>query len=339
MSRTAATILVRPFRSLSDDVEHEYFARGFLEDLFTQLGCFKALEVLTENGSEHSVDYELQGSIRAGSNRVRVNAQLLEVGSGRHLWAGRFDSAMEDPFDVQDEIASSVAGSLATHVDGLRLDRARRAPVTSLATYDLWLRGRECLERGTTEADLEARALFERAIELDPQYSRAYAGLSLAYYNEWSCQSWHLWNEGEAGASTFAEKAVELDDGDAMVHVVLGRVYLYRREFERGRAHLQRALGLNPNDPDVLASAAMWNSYLGELDEGLDLVQRAMELNPRHGTWYYGVKSLCLFGLRRYDMAVDAAKLAAKPFVDITAFGASALAYLGTGRRSASMVW
>lgn len=116
MSRAAATIFVHPFRSPSDEAEHTYFAHGTLDDLIPELARFKAPEVFGEAGGETPSDYEVQGSIRLSSSRVRVNAQLLEVGTGRHLWAGRFDAAMDDTLAVQDEIASSVWGSLAAHL-------------------------------------------------------------------------------------------------------------------------------------------------------------------------------------------------------------------------------
>ncbi len=324
-------IAVHRFRTLSPESgpeDDDVFARGFHDDLVTELARFGAIEVLAAD-SANGAAYELSGSIRRARGRARVSALLVERASGRHLWAERFDAADDDPFDVQSEIASAVAGTLAAHLDGVRLDRARRAPATSLATYECWLRGRALLEEGSVEADLAARELFQRAIELDPAYSRAWVGLSLSHYNDWTCQSWHLWEESERHAREYAERAVALDPSDPMVHIVLARVQLYRREFDRAAASIDRALALNANDADVLASAALWKAYLGDADQARRLARRAIELNPRHGPWYHVAEGLALFVLRRHEEAGASFARADRTFVDSPAYRAACAALGG----------
>ena len=329
MSRVCVS--VERFESLGDPAECEHFARGMTDDLATELRRFPALSVVNavDRGRSESPSFVLRGTVRRSHDRLRVSAQLIESQSGEQVWGERFESRDADPLSVQDEIASAVAGTIASRIDRLRLTRARRAPITSLAAYDCWLRGKECLVQGSVDADAEARSYFERALEIDPHYPRALAGLSLAHYNDWSCQSWHLWNEGEQLACRFAEKAVALDDGDAFVHVVLGRVRLYERKFDAAEQCFARALALNSNDPDVLAHVALWTFYLGDPRESVRLVERAMDADPHHADWLYGVRGLARFSLEQFaDAQVDLAK-AGSAFVDLPAFRSAAALLAG----------
>jgi tetratricopeptide (TPR) repeat protein len=168
-----------------------------------------------------------------------------------------------------------VAAALAIHTDEARLAIARRKPLVSLEAYECWLRGRECLQRGTVEADAEARRFFERALEIDPHFARAHAGLSLSHFNEWSCQAWVQWDEKERLAYTHAARAAELDNTDAMDEIVLGRIMLYRRRFDEAAVHVDRALALNPSDADVLAHGALCRAYLGDGASGVELADKA----------------------------------------------------------------
>ena len=148
--------------------------------------------------------------------------QLLDSRGGRQIWADRYDVTAGNLFAVQDQIADRIASALAIGVDRTRLEAAQRTPLTSLDAYDCWLRGFDCLQTGTVEADAEARRFFERALETDPTYARAYAGLSLSHFNEWSCQAWHKWDETERLAYDYADRAAQLDDADAIVLLVWG---------------------------------------------------------------------------------------------------------------------
>jgi tetratricopeptide (TPR) repeat protein len=204
-----------------------------------------------------------------------------------------------------------------------------------LDTYDCWLRGFECLKRGTVEADAEARSYFERALEADPSYGRAYAGLSLSHFNEWSCQAWQKWDETERLAYDHARRAVALDDADPMVQVVLGRILLYRRRFDEAAFHVNRALSLNPNDTDVLVNAAMCRAYLGDGESALALGTKAMRLHPNFPPYYTAPVGLALFVLGR-DAEVLAA-LSQTPistFVDLPAFLAASYALAGDLERA-----
>ncbi len=333
-----------PIVDLSDDGSHGALARGLTQDLLADLTRFRPLEVLhgpavARDGEPHEADlerardldvgYVFQGTLRHDGDRLRVGAQLLEVESGRVPWAETFDAKGEGIFEMQDAIVSRVAGALAVGVDDRQRELSRRVPIGGLGTYDSWLRGMECLVQGTLEADAEARACFQRALDLDPEYARAWAGLSMTYFNEWSCQVWHLFESNRDLAWENALKALELDERDAFVHLVIGRVRIFRRDFDAGRRDLERALVLNPNDPDLLAHLALQFANLGELERALQFAQRARRLRPAHPEWYFVAEALPLFLLGRWQASLEAATAAGRCFVDVSAIRAACLARLG----------
>ena len=343
-SQDRVALGILPVNDLSPDDEAGHLAVGFTEDLLTALLRFPTLDVFTSSsiapGGDASqldldrardlgVSHALRGSVRKDERTIRVNVQLVELAAGRLSWAETFDAPVADIFRVQDEIVARVAGALSLHFDDRRLARARRTPLGGLTTYQCWLSGLECLQRGSLEADEEARSYFQRAIELDPQYARAWAGLSLSHFNEWSCQVWHLFEENENGAFDNALRAVEIDDRDAVVHLVLGRIRVFRREFEAGRRSLERAVALHPNDPEIQAHLGLLWCNLGEPERGLESSRRAQRLNPRHPSWYLLGESVALYLLGRFEEALEAAEPAETVFVDAPAVRAASAAMLG----------
>ena len=290
-----------PIREPVGDPNEDYFARGFVGDVATELSRFGTLEVLypravtaflqahaAKPDSSPIADHLLRGSIRRAGDMIRIAVQLIATGSGRQVWADRYDAQAADLLAVQDEIAARMASALAIRVDEARLAVAQRAPLASLEVYDCWLRGMECLRKGTVEAETEAPGMFRACTGVDPTYSRAYSGLSLSHFNEWSCQAWEHWDEKERLAYDYATRAVALDDGDAVVQVVLGRILLYRRQFAEGIPHVERALTLNPNDPDVLIHAALCRVYLGEGEVGVGA--RAKSDAPQSDATLHGTR-------------------------------------------------
>ena len=254
--------------------------------------------------------------------------------NGRQVWADRYDATARDLLAVQDAIAARIARTLAVQIDGARLDVVRRAPLASLEVYDCWLRGLDCLRQGTVAADVEARRFFDRALEIDPSYARAYSGLSLSHFNEWSCQAWAQWDEKERLAYEYARRALSLDENDAMVQVVLGRILVYRRRYDEAAHHLERALMLNPNDTDVLVHAGLCQAYLGEPETALATAAKAMRLNPAFPPWYAAPAGLALFMLGRDRECLDMSAAApTRMFVDVAAFAAASCALTGDMRR------
>ena len=191
MSAIAASIALAPFENLSGDPSQDVLALGFVEDVASALSRFGAIEVVYpqafaaaspgRSGSDPTANASnlLRGSVRRAGDVIRIAVQLLDTHTGRQLWADRHDVTAGTLFTVQDQIAEQIASALKIGVDRSRLRAAQRAPLSSLDTYDCWLRGFECLKRGTVEADAEARSYFERALEADPSYGRAYGPLAV----------------------------------------------------------------------------------------------------------------------------------------------------------------
>ncbi len=343
MSRRPVNLALLPLENLSGADEDARLARGFVQDLITELARFPALGVIaadsvfatgcdgkstTEIARELRVRHLLRGSLRRHGEALRISVQLLEADTGHHLWAARFDE--EDLPTVHDEIAAKIANALAVHLDQSLLAAARRRQPASLAAYECWLRGMECLQRGTAEADAEGRAFFERALAADPHDARAHAGMSLSHFNEWSCQTWELWEEKERLAYDHATQAEALDPDDALVQMILARIEQYRREFDRAGPRLELARRLAPNDAGILVQLGLTQTLQGNPELALDAAERALELNPLCPPWYFCFASLPLFAMRRYTEFLAAARKAPPGLVvDVPAYRAAAHAYLG----------
>lgn len=345
--RHAASLAVLPFENLSPDggVAPDYFSRGFVDDVVTDLSRFRELLVISGRSAAHAdtegleVDYVLKGSLRRDPEQLRVSAQLVNQRDGSVVWGDRFDAALQNLFSVQDEITSRVVGTVSSRLNANLLASSRRKPETEISAYDYWLQGSDCLKHGTVEADAQARELFQQALRQDENYSRAYLGLSLSYFNEWSCQLWQRWDENETKAYEYAERANQLDPSDYYVHMVLGRVLLYRREFERSEHHVEQSLGLNANDADCLVQVAMTLAFLGQNDRARATLERSFLLNPYHESWYYAFAGLIAFNDEQFEEALEFGKRApASAGVDLPAYAAAAYHYLGQPEQARSKV-
>ena len=284
-------IAVLPFENLFDHPDEDYFSRGFVEDLITDLAHFQSLQVISSYSSrkigaesrsaidaarELAVDYLLNGNLRHKSDHVRITVQLLDSSDGRIVWAERYDAPMDTIFEIQDDIVERVVGAISTQIDKALLTIAHKKPLTSLAAYDCWLRGMDQMRRGTPEADLEARRILKKALEIDPNYSRAYAGLSLSHFNTWSCQLWEQYEETAHRAYDYALEASRLDETDHVVQMILGRILVYRHQYDVAEVHLDKSLAFNSSDADSLVEIALSKTILGKAAEGEQLFLKAV---------------------------------------------------------------
>ena len=341
-------LAVLPFENLSASdarAEPDYFSRGFVEDLITDLSRFPELDVMAAHsagqltrrsaaGEEHAPasdapDYLLEGSVRRTGQLLRLSTRLVTP-EGRIVWAERFDRPLDEVFAMQDEISAQVVASLSLRIHASELSIARRKPVTELEAYDAWLRGLDQLREGSLSADEKARELFAAALERDPDYARAHLGLSMSYFNEWSCQLWTRWDDNEKNAYEHARRASELDPDDHYARVVLGRVLLFRREFERAEQQFERALALNQNDADSLIQLSMAFGYLGQPERALKLYGRALKLNPYHEPWYRAYGMIPAFALDDWEMVLSCGRSTAiDTMVDLPAYLSVALDQTG----------
>lgn len=349
MESHGPVLALMPFQATGGTEQDVLIAHGLLEDICDALTCFSSLQVVSwmsamavaelpdgQIGERLGATHVMRGRLRRSGDRMRITANLIECAGGRNLWSETFATEAADIFDIQDEIVGRIAATFAARLEETALKESRRKPTESLAAYELTLRGLTLLRQGTTEADADARALFERALALDPHYARAHAGLSLSWFNEWSCQFWDRFEENRQLAYQHAHRALDLDDSDPLLHLVIGRVLLYQREFEQASWYFDRALTLCPNHAENLIQLSSYETYLGRPENGLALAEKAMRLNPYHPNDYYAFAAVPHFVMRDFARALEVgAKATGAPVVDMPAYAAIALIHLGRHEEAA----
>jgi TolB-like protein/cytochrome c-type biogenesis protein CcmH/NrfG len=343
------SIAVLPFTNMSGDPEQEYFSDGITEDIITELSRFRELYVIARNsafsyrdnqaplqriGRELGVQYLLAGSLRRQGNRIRVTTHLVEAGSGHQIWAERYDEPVDDLFAAQDEVVRRIVATLVGRIAAERLLQARRKPPESWKAYDYWLQGMAHLRRVDMNSLALARAAFQKSAETDPSYARAYAGIAMTHYHAWSCFNWHSWAGLEEQASDYARKAVALDENDHHAHSMLSTSYVFRREYERARFHIDRAIAINSNDADTLANAALVWSFFGDASKAVESAETAVRLDPHHPDWYSALLGLAYFVGRDYDAAISAMAREPDALCDTRAYLAAAYALVGNAREA-----
>ena len=315
------SIAVLPFDNLSGDPEQEYFADGITEDIITALSKFEGLFVIARNSvytykgrpvrvqqvsEELGVRYVLEGSVRRSGDQVRITAQLVDATVGHHLWAERFDRVLNDVFALQDEVTQKIVAALAVEVSAAEAKRVSRKDTDNFAAYDYVLRGQEYLFRFTKETHAAGRAMFEKAIDLDPNYARAYSQLAWSHLNDWQFGWSESRQESLERAFELAQKAVILDDSDPQAHGALGEIYLWKKDYERAVAESENAIALNPNNADRHVGLADTLIWVGRPEEAVAHVEEATRLNPSYPFNYSWVLGHAYFVMERYEEAVSA---------------------------------
>jgi adenylate cyclase len=311
------SIAVLPFQNLSDDPNQEYFSDGITNDIITDLSRFSNLFVIASNsvftykgkpvnvkdvGRDLGVRYVLEGSIQKVGNRVRINAQLIDATTDHHLWAERYDRELDDIFAVQDELTTSIVAALEVMLTEDEQTRVARQYTSNLEAYDLFLRGRSYL-RGTKRTHLQARQLFDEAIELDPTFAAAYAEKSVTYFSNFIMPMSQDPKVLEAALEE-AERAVVLDDSLPLARARLGWVYLAKMRHEEAITEGRRAIALDPNDADSYAQLGNILNWAGKPEEGIGLIEKAMRLNPHYPFSYLFYLGHAYYLLGRNDEAI-----------------------------------
>ena len=290
------SIAVLPFANISGDPEQEYFADGIVEDIITALSRFRNLFVIARNssftykgravdvkqvGRELGVRYVLEGSVRKAGAKLRITGQLIDASNGAHIWADRFDGALEEVFDLQDQVTQNVIGAIGPKLEQAEIDRAKRKPTESLDAYDLFLRGMASFDRRTQADNEDALQFFYAAMKRDHEFASAYA-LAAACYCQRKANGWVLDRPQEiVEATRLAAQASVLGRDDAVALCWSGWALAYvAHDLHRGSAMFERALVLNSN----LAIAWHWGGWIkywsGDVDEGLERLARAERLSP-----------------------------------------------------------
>lgn len=290
------SITVLPFQNLSGDPEQEYFADGIVEDIIAALSRIRWLFVIARNSSftykgrtvdpkgvsqELGVRYVLEGSVRKCGNKVRITGQLIDATSGTHIWAERFEGALNDIFELQDQITQSVVGAIAPQLERAEIERAKRKPTESLDAYDYYLRAMAKLHNGTREALDQALPLLYKSIELDPEFASAYGMAAWCYFwrklNGWMTDRTLEIAEGVR----LARLAVSLGRDDAVALTRGGHALSHLAgEVDGGIALLDRARLLNPNLAPAWFLGGILRALRGETDAAIEHLTHAVRLSP-----------------------------------------------------------
>jgi TolB-like protein/Tfp pilus assembly protein PilF len=333
-------LAILPFAAAGDD---GFIAAGLHEDICGELTRFRSLRVISpasaavvadrsdpEIAERLGASHVMRGRLRRAGDRLQLSATLSDARSATQLWSERIVMPADDPQALEQTVLARIAATLNARLEEAALAGARRRPAASLAAYELTLRGMALLREATLEADETARALFEQAIAIDPLYPRAHSGLALSWFNEWSCQFWDRFEEASRRAYQHAYRALELDDSDAMVHLVIAKVALFRRAWEQAAWYVDRALAFCPNDAELLVQASVLEVYLGRPEAAVEHVDRAMRLNPYHPNHYFALAAFARVFAGDLEGALEfRARSDAMPFVDAPAYCAFAAAHLG----------
>lgn len=218
------TIAISPFKSLVVNDPVTQFMQGFSEDLVISLSKFLGLSVISPQSAMHmnedkaianlGPDYMVNGSYRSMGNNLRIVIQLIRIRDSKIIFASDYSESAEAMFDMMDRVVKEIVNTIQQYIDFDLLSFSYKKETTQLAAYENYLLGMDRLKKGGAQHDLEARKYFDAALEIDPLYAKAYTGLSLSYFNVWSCQLWDRWDVAQKGAQKFALKALEIDEND-----------------------------------------------------------------------------------------------------------------------------
>jgi TolB-like protein/class 3 adenylate cyclase len=314
------SIAVLPFTNMSDDPKQEYFADGITDDLTTDLSRISGLMVIARNssftykgravnvqqvGRELGVRYVLEGSVRRVRERVRINAQLIDTQSGMHLWADRYDRDLTDVLALQDEVTRMIVDALAVQLTPVEERVLSRTRTVNADAYDLLLRGNEHRHRFTAEESAISREFYQQAIELDPDYARAYSNLALAYANDVE----FAWTDDIEGSIQkgleSSEIALALDDSIPQIHFTRASLYLILRRHKAAVAASRRSIEIDPNFADGYGILAHILIYAGEHESALHAIHEAKRLNPHVSYIYLWVEAHALFFMERNEEALE----------------------------------
>lgn len=289
------SIAVLPFDNMSGDPEQEYFADGISEDIITALSRLRWLFVIARNSTfvhkgkavdiqqlakDLGVRYVLEGSVRRAGNRVRITTQLIDANTASHLWANRYDRELEDIFALQDEITETIVGSIDTELRGAEQDRARHKPTENLQAWDYYQQGNWHYNKLNRDDNEAARQLYKKSIKLDPEFALPYAGLTLVGLSD--VLSGYVDDPKLVlqNAKNNAEKAIELDDREALTSFALGRVNGFMGNVDAAIANIENAIKLNPSFAQAYHALGFILKAAGRASEALPYFDTAIKSSP-----------------------------------------------------------
>jgi TolB-like protein/Tfp pilus assembly protein PilF len=330
---------------MSDDTEQQYFSDGISEDIITGLSKFRTLLVVARNSSfqfrqsklsdseiakKLGVEYLVEGSVRRSGNRVRISAQLIAADTGRQLWADRFDRDLEDIFDVQDEVTRNIIAVLPGRVQHDVALRSTDKPTENMKAYELLLQGKALRDGLNPEDTARAKQCFEKVLQLDPNYARAYMYLADTYVVD-------LWlgladEDAAEQALRIARKGAALDNNDVYIQDQLGYAYLCARMWDQADAQFERTLSRIVNEAESMAWCGYGFLLLSRHEKAYEVVVEAMRLDPLHPPSLAWILGQVYFFLGRYEDAIGA--LMGEAHLNSLADAFLVAAYAHSGRQS-----
>lgn len=317
------SIAVLPFTNLNNQPEQDYFVDGLTDDIITDLTRLAGLLVISRDSTfiyknsetdinqiarNLNVQYVLHGSMRRDQDRVRINALLTDTRTGNHIWAERYDGKVSSIFQLQDQITEKIVTALALKLTPAERQSLFQQDTGHLDAYEYFLQGTEQFFRYARTSNHEARSFFEKAIELDPGYARAYAMLAWThtfdFMNGWSNMPEQSLSNGE----NYATMALEKDESLAVAHFVRGLVYRERGDYQKALVDAQQAVRLDPSYANGHVLLATLLYYTGQPQQGLQKIKMAIRLNPYHPFNYPFHLGQAYFVLVRYPEAIQAFK-------------------------------
>jgi adenylate cyclase len=319
LDRPAVAVL--PFINLSGDAEQEYFVDGLTEDIITELSYWRTFPVIARNSTfvykgeainpnkvakELGAAFILEGSVRKSGSRIRVAAQLIDAKTSHHLWAEKFDREMSDIFELQDDLTRSIAAVIEPAIIRAEQNRVKSLGTRDIGAWDYYLRGVDLANQFTAEGHAQARRMFERALEVDPNYAKPYVGISSTYLQGIALKRVDDHDSAVTAAIDAASLAVELDENDSSAHVVLGVGYMWAGLYDQALAEARQAVECNPSNAFAYVSLGNLLDVCGEPELGIPLIEIGLKLNPlepkRHFamTWLAGA----FLNARRYEEAL-----------------------------------
>jgi tetratricopeptide (TPR) repeat protein len=331
------------------------------EDLITDLSTLSSLFVISRNSTftykgktveprqvaaELGVRYVLEGSVRRSKNEVRVNAQLIDATTGGHVWASRFDDRIDNIFDLQDRITGKIFAALAVRLPSGEQANLGREETSSIDAYDAFLKGWELYRQWRPESFRDALPLFEKAIELDPEYGKAYAAIA-SIYTEGYVKAWD-WShvvgvsaEAMPGlAGNYLKEALKYPTPFA--HQVASKWYVILQFPDEAIAEAARGIALNPNDPVGYSAMATALIYAGKPAEAVDFINKAMRFDPNNTPNYLFTLGMAYFGLEQFEQAATVFETVFEinPELGLVqkAYLAAAYVHLGEGERADALL-
>ena len=313
------SIAVLPLDNMSGDPKQEYFSDGITEDIITELSRFSMLYVVARHSSfafkgekvnikevaeKLGVQYVVEGSVRRAGNQARITAQLIDAESGKHIWGERYDRELDDIFAVQDEVTRAIVATIAAQLGKTVSENAARKTTKSIKSYEYLLQANRQYYRFNPDDNIAAAQLYQKAIERDPQFSRAYAGLANTYTTDYFL-GWLRTKNALQNGLEYAHKALEFDSNDALARIVLAWALIGTGSWEEAELELDRVLTSRPGDADILAEAGNGFKAVGRLEIGVALLEEAIRLNPLFPDTYQRWLGQAYYRAGRYQEAIN----------------------------------